>query len=90
MSSRPAASNPFDFEDEYSDSELPPDDDGRYDDAEEEDDDDFDAWVRKPEQIAQVLAGSAGKQAEPRRCADTTRSSSALQPHATHAATLRL
>ena len=52
------ATNPFDFEDEYSDSELPQatddnDDDGRYDDAEEEDDD-FDAWVRKPEQIAQV------------------------------------
>ena len=36
-----------------------PCDDGRFDDAEEEDDnDDFDAWVRKPEQIAQVLARS--------------------------------
>ena len=34
-----AATNPFDFEDEYSDSELPPDDGGRFDDAEEEDDD---------------------------------------------------
>ena len=91
MSSRPAASNPFDFEDEYSDSELPPDDDGRYDDAEEEeDDDDFDAWVRKPEQIAQVLAGSVGKQAEPRRCADMTRSWSTLQPCAPHTATLCL
>ena len=62
-----AATNPFDFEDEYSDSELPPDDGGRFDDAEEEDDDDFDAWARKPEQIAKVLAGTAGKQAEPRR-----------------------
>ena len=86
-----AATNPFDFEDEYSDSELPPDDDGRYDDAEEEeDDDDFDAWVRKPEQIAQVLAGSVGKQAEPRRCADMTRSWSTLQPCAPHTATLCL
>ena len=64
-----SATNPFDFEDEYSDSELPQatddnDDDGRYDDA-EEDDDDFDAWVRKPEQIAQVStaypAGSAAQ-----------------------------
>ena len=63
-----AATNPFDFEDEYSDSELPPDDDGRFDDAEEDDDDDFDAWARKPEQIAKVLAGTAGKQAEPRPC----------------------
>ena len=62
-----AATNPFDFEDEYSDSELPPDDDGRFDDAEEDDDDDFDAWARKPEQIAKVLAATAGKQAEPRR-----------------------
>ena len=62
-----AATNPFDFEDEYSDSELPPDDGGRYDDAEEDDDGDFDAWARKPEQIAKVLAGTAGKQVEPRR-----------------------
>ena len=63
-----AATNPFDFEDDYSDSDLPLADDGRFDDAEEEeDDDDFDAWVRRPEQIAQVLAGAAGKQPEPRR-----------------------
>ena len=51
------ATNPFDFDDEYSDSKLPPGDDGRFDDAEEENnDDDFDAWA--PEQIAQVLARS--------------------------------
>ena len=61
-----SAANPFDFEDEYSDTDRP-DDDGRFDDAEENEDDDFDAWVRRPEQIAQVLAGSVGKQAEPRR-----------------------
>ena len=67
------ATNPFDFDDEYSDSKLPPGDDGRFDDAEEEDER-VHAWA--PKQIAQVLARSR----QPAAAAEHELPSSASHP----------